>query len=62
MDKNDDPEGNLKGIICDNCKECEPVCACLRNKCVVCGGPVGNITFTVCDECWENREDQTNLF
>ena len=52
----------FNGIICDNCKECEPVCACLRNICVVCGAPVGNITFTVCDECWNNRENQPNLF
>ena len=51
-----------QSIICDNCKECGPVCACQRNKCVVCGAPVGNITFTVCDECWDGRENQTNLF
>ena len=59
---NDDSEGKLQSIICDNCKEYEPVCACLRNICVVCGAPVGNITFTVCDECWDGRENQTNLF
>lgn len=37
---------------CPNCKEKKKKCACLRNKCVSCGRPVGNITFTVCDPCW----------
>ena len=55
-------EEKLQSMICDNCKEYEIPCACSRNKCVVCGAPVGNITFTVCDECWDDRENQTNLF
>ena len=37
---------------CLNCKETKKPCACMRNKCVVCKEPVGNITFTVCDSCW----------
>lgn len=38
---------------CPNCQERQVVCACLRNTCFQCGKPVGNITFTVCDECWD---------
>jgi len=41
---------------CPNCKE--PInteCACLRNKCIRCLEPVGNITFTICDECWDKE-------
>lgn len=38
---------------CPNCKERKTVCACLRNTCIQCGAPVGNITFTVCDACWD---------
>ena len=38
---------------CPNCKERKVVCACLRNTCFQCGKPVGNITFTACDECWD---------
>lgn len=40
---------------CPNCKEPEGNCACIRNICVKCGKPVGNITFTVCDECWDKK-------
>ena len=42
---------------CPNCKETEEVCACLRNICLRCGGPVGNITFTYCDDCWDKKPD-----
>lgn len=38
---------------CSNCRETTKQCACMRNKCVKCGKPVGNITFTICDECWD---------
>jgi hypothetical protein len=38
---------------CPNCQERKAVCACLSNTCIQCGKPVGNITFTVCDECWD---------
>ena len=38
---------------CPNCKETKVECACMRNKCIRCGNPVGNITFSVCDECWD---------
>jgi hypothetical protein len=41
------------GTLCPNCKEQVSECACMRNKCIVCGEAVGNITFTVCDECWK---------
>lgn len=47
---------NKKDIIseCPNCKESiNTECACLRNKCDICNQPVGNITFTVCDICWD---------
>jgi hypothetical protein len=39
---------------CPNCKETSNPCACLRNLCLKCGEPVGNITFSVCDDCWES--------
>ena len=38
---------------CPNCKEKKKKCACIRNICIECGKPVGNITFTVCDDCWD---------
>lgn len=38
---------------CPNCKETKEPCACMRNLCRHCGNPVGNITFTCCDECWD---------
>ena len=41
--------------LCPNCREPADIadkCACKRNTCIRCGKPVGNITFTVCDECW----------
>jgi hypothetical protein len=38
---------------CPNCNETEQPCACMRNICHKCGKPVGNITFTVCDDCWD---------
>lgn len=41
---------------CPNCKETSKDCACMRNKCIKCGGSVGNITFTQCDECWNKSE------
>ncbi len=41
---------------CPNCKETKEKCACIRNKCVKCNSPVGNITFTVCDKCWDERK------
>ena len=46
-----EPEGEA----CANCKETVNPCACLRNICMRCGKPVGNITFTVCDECWDKE-------
>lgn len=44
---------------CLNCKEIEDECACLRNKCLGCGEPVGNITFTVCDQCWDKKHPKS---
>lgn len=38
---------------CPNCKETVKECACMRNICHKCGKPVGNITFTICDDCWD---------
>lgn len=40
---------------CPNCKETVEICKCMRNICRDCGLPVGNITFSVCDSCWENK-------
>lgn len=42
-----------KNKSCSNCCETIKECACLRNKCTMCGKPVGNITFVVCDDCWD---------
>jgi hypothetical protein len=47
------PESGEKKEPCPNCKELVAECACLRNKCNNCGEPVGNITFPVCDDCWD---------
>ena len=41
---------------CRNCNELIIECACKRNKCIECEKPVGNITFTVCDTCWDVLE------
>jgi hypothetical protein len=43
----------LESEPCPNCKETVKECACMRNICHKCGNPVGNITFTVCDKCWD---------
>ena len=40
---------------CPNCKENKLKCACMRNMCRICNKPVGNITFTLCDECWQQH-------
>ena len=40
---------------CPNCKEIVEICECMRNKCMDCGKPVGNITFSVCDDCWNEN-------
>jgi hypothetical protein len=47
------PKAIVSGSACPNCKEEKEWCACMRNTCHKCGKPVGNITFTVCDECWD---------
>lgn len=46
----------LRSEPCGNCKELNKECACIRNKCIFCGGPVGNITFTACDGCWDKTD------
>lgn len=46
---------------CPNCKEVAVECACARNKCLHCGKPVGNITFTVCDKCWDIKHKKPRL-
>jgi NAD-dependent SIR2 family protein deacetylase len=43
---------------CYNCGETVDECACMRNKCIRCGRPVGNITFTICDECWDKEHSK----
>jgi hypothetical protein len=50
-------------VKCPNCGEnADGNCACIQNTCCSCGKPVGNVTFTVCDECWgaehPNEKDQ----
>lgn len=40
---------------CPNCGDPSGECACMKNKCIICGEPVGNITFSVCDECWDKK-------
>jgi len=43
---------------CPNCKETSKECACMRNICKDCGEPVGNITFSVCDKCWDEERKE----
>lgn len=50
----------MRNTPCPNCKESNDECACLRNKCVNCGKSIGNITFTVCDDCW-NKYSKNNM-
>lgn len=40
---------------CPNCRETFEECACMRNICRKCSNPVGNITFSVCDDCWDEK-------
>lgn len=42
---------------CRNCRETKFPCACMRNRCVRCGLSVGNVTFSVCDDCWDTKEE-----
>jgi hypothetical protein len=51
-------EIEAKDEICPNCKETSRPCACMRNSCIKCGKPVGNITFTVCDQCWDDKSEK----
>jgi hypothetical protein len=45
---------------CPNCGEnVNGKCACKRNKCCKCGKPVGNVMFTVCDECWDKEHSNS---
>ena len=44
---------NVGGGECPNCKETVEECACMRNICRECGQPVDNITFIICDDCWD---------
>lgn len=56
-----------KGVLlCPNCAEVtegplanKDGCACMRNKCKVCSNPVGNVTFTICDGCWDKSKPVT---
>ena len=50
-------EGKMRS--CANCKETIQECACMRNICVKCNKPVGNITFSVCDDCWNILHPKT---
>ena len=43
---------------CPNCKETVEICECMRNECMDCGKPVGNITFSVCDKCWDEERKE----
>ncbi len=38
---------------CSNCGETVVMCACIRNLCHRCGNSVGNVTFSICDDCWD---------
>jgi len=42
----------MRSMPCANCKELVVECACMRNICIRCKRSIGNITFTVCDDCW----------
>jgi len=43
---------------CPNCGEHNKECACMRNLCVLCDEPVGNINFTLCKKCLDRQEDE----
>jgi len=49
-----DRRNEKQGKPCPNCKENVPHCACKRNICIRCGGPVGNVIFSVCVKCWDS--------
>lgn len=38
---------------CSQCGESVQPCACMRAICDECKEPIGNVTFTVCDNCWD---------
>lgn len=48
--------GMVKTGLCPNCNDTNSECACVRNKCVKCGEPVGNITFSHCDKCFWDKQ------
>lgn len=53
-----EPSDKQRIVPCPNCGEMNIECACMRSKCLRCGGPVGNITFTYCDDCfWVHEEE-----
>lgn len=49
----------MRDTPCLNCGELVKECACWRNRCIICGAPVGNITFTACDDCWDKKLAKT---
>ncbi|MFW6246777.1 MAG: hypothetical protein ACOC22_01180 [bacterium] len=46
---------------CSNCKETVEVCACMRNICNDRGEPVSNVTFSVCDECYNKGSRERKI-
>jgi hypothetical protein len=45
--------------LCPNCKKPNNNnCDCMKNICLLCNKPIGNITFTICDECWDREYDE----
>jgi hypothetical protein len=53
LDRRDNRRQIMRTEPCKNCGELLVECACMRNKCIRCGRPVGNITFSICDDCWD---------
>lgn len=43
---------------CPNCKDIVRPCQCTKNICRSCSGPVGNVTFTVCGDCWDKQFEE----
>lgn len=55
---------------CPRCQSDEVVCHCQKTECLSCGNPVGNPTFTKCDDCFrklakkgeQNNDNHCNRF
>jgi hypothetical protein len=42
----------------DEKQQVQPMYVDKNNNCTLCGRPVGNTVFTVCDGCWDKKEQK----